>query len=74
MEKQGIEMTQKEYEKAKERLQYLKTVKRREIIERIAKARQFGDLSENPEYDDARRVQAKNGGAYIAGIVCTVFL
>ena len=58
MEEQKIEMTKKDYEETKERLQYLKTVKRKEIIERIVEARQFGDLSENPEYDAARNEQA----------------
>ena len=44
-------MTQKGYEDAVERLKYLQTVKRQEIVERIAEARSHGDLSENAEYD-----------------------
>lgn len=39
-------------------LDYLKTVRRREVAERIKVARQFGDLGENSEYDDAKNEQA----------------
>ena len=55
-------MTQKGYEDAVERLKYLQTVKRQEIVERIAEARSHGDLSENAEYDAARNEQASNEG------------
>ena len=44
-------MTQKGYDEAVERLKFLQTTKRQEIIERIAEARSHGDLSENAEYD-----------------------
>lgn len=40
-------------------LEYLKNVKRKEVIEAISKARSFGDLSENSEYDEAREEQGK---------------
>lgn len=40
------------------RLEYLKLVKRPEITERIKAAREFGDLSENAEYDAAKNEQA----------------
>ena len=53
-------MTQKGYDDAKEHLIYLQTVKRQEIVERIAEARSHGDLSENAEYDAARNEQAAN--------------
>ena len=53
-------MTQKGYDEAKERLKYLQTVKRQEIVERIAEARSHGDLSENAEYDAARNEQTMN--------------
>ena len=53
-------MTQKGYDEAKEKLNYLQTVKRQEIVERIAEARSHGDLSENAEYDAARNEQAAN--------------
>ncbi len=55
-------MTQKGYDEAVERLKYLQTVKRQEIVERIAEARSHGDLSENAEYDAARNEQAANEG------------
>ena len=55
-------MTQKGYDEAVERLKYLQTVKREEIVERITEARSHGDLSENAEYDAARNEQAANEG------------
>ena len=55
-------MTQKGYDEAVERLKFLQTTKRQEIIERIAEARSHGDLSENAEYDAARNEQAMNEG------------
>ena len=45
-------------EKLKEELEDLQTVRRREIAERIKEAREFGDISENSEYDDAKNEQA----------------
>jgi transcription elongation factor GreA len=45
-------------EKLKEELEYLQTAKRREVAERIKEAREFGDISENSEYDDAKNEQA----------------
>lgn len=44
--------------KLEEKLEYLKTVKRREVAERIRKARQFGDINENSEYEDAKNEQS----------------
>lgn len=44
--------------KIKEELETLKTINRPEIIDRIAKARDLGDLSENAEYHDAREQQS----------------
>ena len=58
-------MTQKGYDEAVERLKYLQTVKRQEIVERIAEARSHGDLSENAEYDAARNEQAANEGEIV---------
>ncbi|MBQ1389745.1 MAG: transcription elongation factor GreA [Clostridia bacterium] len=40
-------------------LEYLKVVKRKEMAEKIALARSYGDLSENSEYDDAKNEQAQ---------------
>ena len=45
--------------KLEEELEYLKTVKRKEIAERIKVALGFGDLSENSEYDEAKNEQAQ---------------
>ena len=53
-----ILLSPKEYEKLTEELDYLKSDRRREVAERIRKARSFGDLSENAEYDAAKEEQA----------------
>lgn len=45
-------------QKLEEELHYLETEKRAEIGERIKVAREFGDISENSEYDDAKNEQA----------------
>lgn len=50
-------LTQEGREKLEEELHYLETVKRAEIGERIKVAREFGDISENSEYDDAKNEQ-----------------
>jgi len=42
----------------KEEIEHLSTVKRREVAERIKQAREFGDIAENSEYDDAKNEQA----------------
>lgn len=55
-------ISEKGKEELTERLKYLKTVKRQEIVERIAEARSHGDLSENAEYEAARNEQAANEG------------
>jgi transcription elongation factor GreA len=60
-------MTQAGKEKLKEELEYLKTVKRKEVVERIKVARSFGDLSENSEYDSAKEDQA-----FIEGRISTL--
>lgn len=44
--------------KVKEELEQLKTIDRPEVIDRIAKARDLGDLSENAEYHEAREKQS----------------
>jgi transcription elongation factor GreA len=45
-------------EKLKSELEHLSTEKRREVAARIKEAREFGDISENAEYDDAKNEQA----------------
>jgi transcription elongation factor GreA len=42
----------------KAELEHLTTTRRREVAERIKEAREFGDISENAEYDDAKNEQA----------------
>lgn len=51
-------MTQEGKAKLEQELENLKTVKRKEVVERIKIARSFGDLSENSEYDSAKEEQA----------------
>ncbi|WP_097028556.1 transcription elongation factor GreA [Clostridium peptidivorans] len=51
-------MTYEGVKKLEEELEYLKTVKRKEITEKIKVAISFGDLSENSEYDEAKNEQA----------------
>ncbi|WP_040228923.1 transcription elongation factor GreA [Bhargavaea cecembensis] len=60
-------MTQEGKEKLEEELEHLKTVKRKEVVERIKVARSFGDLSENSEYDSAKEDQA-----FIEGRISTL--
>lgn len=55
-----IWLTQEEFEKRKEHLDYLKSTRTLEIAEMLKIARGFGDLSENAEYDAAKNEQAKN--------------
>ena len=58
VEKQEL-LTQDGYNKLEEELEYLKTVKRKEVAERLKVAISCGDLSENAEYDEAKNEQAK---------------
>ncbi|MDP8911161.1 MAG: transcription elongation factor GreA [Actinomycetota bacterium] len=51
-------LTREGYEKLKQEIDYLSNDKRREVAERIRQAREFGDISENAEYDDAKNEQA----------------
>lgn len=48
-------------------LEHLRSVRRREVAERIKAAREFGDISENSEYEDA-----KNEQAFIEGRILTL--
>ena len=52
-------LTQEGKEKLEEELYYLENEKRAEVGERIRVAREFGDISENSEYDDAKNEQAQ---------------
>ena len=51
-------LTPEGYKKLKEEIEHLSNDKRREVAERIRVARQFGDITENSEYDDAKNDQA----------------
>ena len=51
-------LTPEGLEKLKAEIEYLSNDKRREVAERIKEAREFGDISENSEYDDAKNAQA----------------
>ena len=51
-------LTPEGFEKLKEEIDYLSHDKRLEVAERIKQAREFGDISENSEYDDAKNEQA----------------
>ncbi len=52
-------LTEEGYKKLREEIEHLSTHKRREVAERIKVAREFGDISENSEYDDAKNEQAQ---------------
>jgi transcription elongation factor GreA len=60
MGREAIYLTRQGYEKLREQLEYLKTVRRREIIEELNEAIAHGDISENAEYDAAKEAQAQN--------------
>jgi transcription elongation factor GreA len=51
-------LTKEGLQKLEEELDDLKTVHRREVNERIRQAKEFGDISENAEYEDAKQEQA----------------
>ena len=51
-------LTREGYEKLKQEIEFLSTEKRREVADRIRVAREFGDIAENAEYDDAKNEQA----------------
>ncbi len=60
-------LTPEGLKKLETELDTLKSVKRREVAERIGAALEFGDISENSEYDDA-----KNEQAFIEGRILTL--
>lgn len=55
-----IYLSREAYERARKELEFLKTVRRRELSKEIGKARQLGDISENAEYDAAKEAQGLN--------------
>ncbi len=56
---EGRQMTRSEYTKREAELEYLKSVRRPEVQERIKEARSYGDISENAEYDAAQDEKAE---------------
>ncbi|HNT30740.1 MAG TPA: transcription elongation factor GreA [bacterium] len=62
-----VYLTKQGLEELKKELHYLQTVKRAEIAEAIQQAKEFGDLSENAEYENA-----KNQQAFIEGRIATL--
>jgi transcription elongation factor GreA len=53
-----VYLTPKGYEELEKKLEYLKVICRREVAEKIKAAREFGDISENAEYDTVKEEQA----------------
>lgn len=53
-----VVLTPEGQNRLEEELHHLETVRRREVGERIKEAKEFGDISENSEYDDAKNEQA----------------
>ena len=54
-----FKMSQERLDELKKELDYLQTVREKEVAELIKEARSFGDLSENSEYDEAKTEQGK---------------
>ncbi len=55
---QDLMLTPQGLEELKSKIEHLSTDRRREVADRIRDAREFGDISENSEYDDAKNEQA----------------
>jgi transcription elongation factor GreA len=51
-------LTPEGLKKLQDEIEYLSTIKREEVADRIKQAREFGDISENSEYDDAKNEQS----------------
>lgn len=67
MGEKEVLLTVEGLKKLEDELEHLKTVKRKEVADRIKQAIEFGDISENSEYDDA-----KNEQAFIEGRILTL--
>lgn len=67
MSEKEVILTQEGLDRLEEELVHLKSVRRREVAERIKQAIEFGDISENSEYEDA-----KNEQAFIEGRILTL--
>ncbi|MDT8902755.1 transcription elongation factor GreA [Anaeroselena agilis] len=67
MPEKQIILTAEGLKKIEQKLDHLKSVRRRDVAERIKQAIEFGDISENSEYEDA-----KNEQAFIEGEIITL--
>ncbi len=67
MAEKEVILTAEGLKKIETKLEYLKAIRRREVAERIKQAIEFGDISENSEYEDA-----KNEQAFIEGEILTL--
>jgi transcription elongation factor GreA len=67
MEGKPVLLSAEGYRKLDEELEFLRSVRRRDVAERIKQARTFGDIAENSEYEDA-----KNEQAFIEGRILTL--
>lgn len=67
MKDKEVVLTQEGLQKLEQEYETLKTVRRREVADRIKQAIEFGDISENSEYEDA-----KNEQAFIEGRILTL--
>src|SRR5260370_16863750 len=61
-EQKVYRLTPEGFAKKQERLEYLRTVKRKEIADYIHEAKEAGDISESSAYEDAKNEQAKTEG------------
>ena len=66
MAEQDVLITIEGLHKMEEELEHLKTVRRKEVADRIKQAIEFGDISENSEYEDAKNEQAFIEGSILA--------
>jgi len=55
---QGLIVTPEGYKKLRDELEHLKSVQRKEVANRIREAKQFGELMDNSEYEEAKSEQA----------------
>ena len=59
MAEMKYKMSRERYDEIAKELEYLQTVREKEVAEQIKEARSYGDLSENSEYDEAKTEQGK---------------
>ena len=59
MAEMKYKMSRERYEELARELEYMQTVREKEVAEQIKEARSYGDLSENSEYDEAKTEQGK---------------